>query len=371
MHGSLPRGGAEELRYILLKGINRDRFSPFVCCIKEKGAVGRRIEGLGVPVIELGLSENMYDIRALPALFNLIKGRGFHIVQSCMFIATMFATLPAKISGVPVILSEEHCLEVWKKGHHKFIDRAVFSLVDRVIAVSEEVKKYMMRNEGVSGDKIAVLPNTADQERFKDLSAAKDLRSELNIDSASPVIGIIGRLHPQKGHKFLFDSLIRIKEVFPYVKVLVAGEGPLERELKDYIKKMQLENNVIFLGSYEDTPAIFKAIDLLAVSSLYEGQSVVILEAMAGAKPVVATNVGGTPELIENEKTGILIESSNACALSNAIIKLLKDKERARHLGLAAQEMFFKQFSPDAYVQRMENLYSKLLDGKKSDEIKK
>ncbi len=369
VHTALPIGGAEELRFILLQGLNKERFEPFVCCIKEKGLIGERIERLGIPVVELGFSGNFYDLRVFSALFNLIKEKGFQIVQSCMFIATIFSTFPARVLKVPVILSEEHCIEVWKRMHHKIIDKIVFSLLDKVIAVSEEVKNYMISNEEISPDKVFVLPNTADQKRFEDISLARDLRKELNISQNGPVIGIVGRLHTQKGHKYLFESLFEIKKVFSNVKVLVAGEGPLEQELKEYVHQMQLEENVIFLGRYEDILSVFNTIDVLVLPSLYEGQPVVILEAMMCEKPVVATSVGGIPELIENEKTGILVPPKNIEALSSSIIKILNEKEYAKYLAFNAKKRFLEYFTPERYVQRMECLYNKLLEEKNGKKI--
>ena len=229
---------------------------------------------MGYRVIEFGYTEKIYDIRNFRSIFNILFKNKFDIVQPCMFIAATFSVLPSWLMRVPVIIPEEHCREVWKKGYHKLIDKLNFGLADKIIAVSEDVKKYTSINEGIPEEKFRVLTNTANIDWLKNYSKTEDLRDDLGIRRDTLVLGSIGRLHKQKNYPSLFNSLKLLRNKINDIKLLILGMGPLENQLKNYADELGLKNDILFLGVRSDIDRFFKTIDIFVLSSIYEGQGI-------------------------------------------------------------------------------------------------
>ncbi len=179
------------------------------------------------------------------------------------------------------------------------------------------------------------------------------------------IVGNIARLVKVKNHQLLIDSMKIVLQTIPEAKLLIVGDGPLRRELEEYARSLGISDNVVFWGETEYVHDLLKIIDVFVLSSLNEGISVTILEAMALGKPVVATRVGGNPEIIINKETGILVESNDTEAMAEAIVSILNDRGKKTEFGLRGKERIEKVFNINLMVGKIEELYLQLI-GKKT-----
>ena len=185
-------------------------------------------------------------------------------------------------------------------------------------------------------------------------------RKRLGIEQDFKVIGTVGKLREEKGTKYLIESAVKVLEVFPKTRFLIAGDGPLRKELEILSKQLMIDRNIIFAGFCQDIPAILSIDDIIAIPSLTEGSPLALLEAMAMGKPIVATNVGGIREILRDGETGLLVPSRDPKALSEKIIHLLKNENDANLLGLRAKEEV-RKYDNRFHVRKLEEHYFELL----------
>jgi glycosyltransferase involved in cell wall biosynthesis len=200
-------------------------------------------------------------------------------------------------------------------------------------------------------------------EGFPDVEPADKarLRYELGLNSDDQIVGTVGSLYPVKGHRFLIAAVPAIVEACPKARFLLIGRGDEENRLKDQVKSLGVERHVSFLGLRQDISKLLSIMDIFVLPSLSEGLSVATLEAMASALPVVATRVGGNPELIVNEETGMLVPSQDSEALAKAVSALLRDGTRARLFGQSGRARVEQRFHMDMMVNEYRNLYEECL----------
>jgi glycosyltransferase involved in cell wall biosynthesis len=203
------------------------------------------------------------------------------------------------------------------------------------------------------------------------VSSKEVAKDSLGMDLYSPVIGTIGRLHPEKGLEYLIKAMHKVVKEIPKVKLLVAGDTTLGdkeyyRAIKDLAKGLDLQNAIVFLGYQKDVSKIMTTFDIFALPSLREPFGLVTLEAMAMAKPVIATNTGGTPEIVIDGQTGILVPPRNVSALADAIIRLLRDKQLAMRMGLAGRARVHDCFSVEKMMNKIEDVYEGVLAGRQT-----
>jgi glycosyltransferase involved in cell wall biosynthesis len=191
-----------------------------------------------------------------------------------------------------------------------------------------------------------------------------EVRRELGLKNDVPVIGAIGRLVWQKGFEYLIRAAPEVLKKCPEARFLIVGEGPLQNELILTSEKLNVADRIIFSGFRNDIKEILASIDVLAMPSLLEGLPMVLLEAMAMAKPIVATRIDGITEVLENSKTGLLVPAKNSHALAEAIVGILDDNEKANFFGQNAREAAKEKFSVKKMVEQIESAYEKLLHEK-------
>ena len=254
----------------------------------------------------------------------------------------------------------------------KKISRCVFTISsigghlrtsDLVVTVCSEFAKQLV-DRGVCQDQIVVVPNSVSPHFIQsDASASAQTRALLTIANDECVILAIGRLSPEKGHRYLIDAIARITSLAPELKmrVLIAGMGPCETKLKEQISGLGLAQRVTMMGYCSDIKPLFSIADLFVLPSLSEGSPNVLLESVVARIPIVASNVGGVPELVSNAESAILVPPANADALAKSICELLLDRSKAMHLANAAFERARLMFTPEIYDQRVLDVYARAL----------
>jgi glycosyltransferase involved in cell wall biosynthesis len=231
--------------------------------------------------------------------------------------------------------------------------------LDSMIAISDAVKNVLVRG-GVSPDIISVIPSGIDFSAFETSSSSDYLHRELSFEKDDYLVGIVAHLADHKGHKYLIQATEILKKKAPKVKVIIVGEGPLMMDLTQQAKETHVEDMVFFLGFREDIHQILSSLDLFVMSSFLEGMGSSILDAMAHRLPVVATQVGGIPEVVIHEDTGLLVPPRRPDALARAILRLHENRELADRLGKRGFDVVHKRFSSESMALRIIDLYERL-----------
>jgi glycosyltransferase involved in cell wall biosynthesis len=354
-------GGSEIVLAYIAKNLNPEEYHSHVCLL-EQGWLSRRIQELG---IDLSIIENRrsYDPVFLAKMVSLIKREKIHLVHAHDFMMNVYGAVAAKIASVPMIATIHGKGYFTLKKSRILAYRLAVSLCSRMTAVSEDLKEYLRKELKLAGTKkIMILYNGIDLDRFTVKNSGSNMRADLGISPDAPVAGTVGSLFEVKGIPYLLRAVKKVVSYFPDFKLLIAGEGNQEPFLKQETAALGLKDNVIFLGLRDDIPAVLNIIDVYVCSSLSEGLSIAILEAMAMEKPVVATKVGGNPELIVPGENGYLIPSEDPEPIAEKIIVLLKDKSLREKMGKAGRKMVEEKFSLKAMIDNYQNLYRKLLN---------
>ena len=360
------RGGAEEHILTLLHGLNRSRFQPYLIC---SPAVADKLGGdvpEDVVVIPLPFGR-LSEFRGAFRLAKLLLQNKIQILHSHLFYSSLFASPVGWLCGIPAILETPHLRELWREGKgwpksSFFVDRLVGKCVDGYIAVSNANGVYLREVKKLPARKIHVVQNGSDLNRFRpDHQAPAGMRESLGFSAKDPVMLVPARLEPQKGHRILFDALPSVLKEFPTVRVVCAGEGALLAELQNQVKRLNLENNVTFVGRQQKLEDWFALCDFTILPSFFEGLPLVAVESLAAGRPMVATDVDGTPEVILDGKTGLTVPPGNAPALAAAIVRMLREPEARRAMAETGRRWALECFTENLQIEKTQALYVALL----------
>jgi len=361
----LDVGGSEEVLACTIKKIDRSRYETAVCCINKKGVIGLELEEAGFDVTSLNVDYNLF---AVFKIYGVIKKFNPDIVHTSLFYANLFGRIAAKMAGVRVILCEEQNICGWKSRNLFFIiaDRVLSLVTDRIIACSESVKKFTMGQENIGSSKFAVVYNAFDRDKFDiELPAAPDIKISMGFKATDRIIGTIGRLCEQKGHVYLIEAMAKVVVENAGARLLIVGEGPLKSRLANMAGNAGISDKVIFMEKRRDVPAFLKMLDVFVLPSLWEGLSVVLLEAMYMAKPIVATGIPSNAEAMIDGQTGVLAKKADAGSLAEGINFLLRNSEASKTLGDGAKKRVLEYFTPEKRACELTNMYDLLADEKK------
>lgn len=355
-------GGAEVLLVDLVRGIKAS--GDDVCVgYSTRGPLEKKLHELDVAFVRLPRLGRIDPILFL-GMCRLILCERPDIVHTHLFKSDLHGRLAARLCGVPVVVSTSHNNDVWAR---RFPLGQLYGLTakltDKVIAVSDEVRDYQIQHTGIDSEKICVIENGVDIRRFSNqIEAGHAFRKEFQIDPDALLIGIIGRLKPQKDHANFLNAAAQIKGKIPEARFLIVGDGPLREELKLKAQALGLESSVIFCGLRQDIPAILSALNLLVISSKWEGLPVTLLEGMAARCPIVSTAVGGVPNVVADGESALLVPPEDPSALAIACIKILREPALAQTLVNAGFGRAQQQFSLDAMIHKILKLYQELLE---------
>lgn len=357
----LTFGGAETLLRDLAAGLETRGYrvtvgystpGPFVQELADKGLTLKCIPRLA-----------MIDPVFLFRIVRLMRSDPPQIVHTHLFKSDFHGRLAARLAGVPVVVSTLHNNDSWAKnwllGH---LYGATAQYVDRLIAVSPEVQEYHLDNTGIPENKVMVIENGVNVAAFSGYEdAAKVVRAEFGITPAAPLFGIIGRLKPQKDLPTFLLAAVEILHQQPDARFLVVGDGPLREELEAQAKELGLFPALIFTGMRKDISAIMTALDVLVLSSLWEGLPIILLEAMAAARPVVSTAVDGVRSVVIPDESAILVDTGSSSALAQACVRLARDPALRLKMGRVGLKRVSEFYSLDVMIDRISALYNQLL----------
>jgi glycosyltransferase involved in cell wall biosynthesis len=381
MIDELPRDGAEMLLLDLMR--HREpglRYA--VVCIIRGGPLEEEFARIGIPVIIFGRRGKL-DVSLVLRLTSWLRRNRAAIVHTHLFTADTYGRLAAKLAGVPAVFSTVHTMpsppragsaklaslsavfsnlhnNPWKGGFRKAIDRLFARLSTRVIGCSEEVTQALMR-DGIPAERLIAIPNGIDLRKFTQVSG-EGVRAEFGLPADRPLLGVVGRLHPAKDHENLFRALAAMPQARAgEVSCLVVGTGELQDALHAMVRQMGLEPCVVFTGMRTDVPRLVAALDVFVMPSRWEGLPIALLEAMASAKPVICTRVGGIPDVVRDGDNGLLVDASDPAQLQQRIAQLLDSPDERTRLGLRARDTVIERFDVTRTAAAYNNLHRQAL----------
>jgi glycosyltransferase involved in cell wall biosynthesis len=354
----LPVGGVENLLLNALPRIDESRFSVKICCTYRKGDLAETMEKAGVPVHVCRVRSRLHPLN-LWKLSRWLKHEKTDVVHTHMYASNITGTLAAKIAHVPVTISHIHSSHEWTSRNRIRMEKMLNPLRSGYIAVSQDVKRVFLEKTRLHcADKIQVIPGFGTAFHLRNSNPAL-VRREFGIPSECTIVGTVARLVHVKGVDVFLCAAAEILRTFPDTRFIVVGEGKENQTLQNLTSTLEIRDKVLFVGKRLDLENVYSLFDVFVLSSRNEGFGTVILEAMQSDVPVVATSVGGVPEIITHAVTGLLVPPESPHELAAAVMKLLQNPSLARNLAEEAKK-HASDFSPAKYVQTLQDYYSLL-----------
>ncbi|MCC6767262.1 MAG: glycosyltransferase [Deltaproteobacteria bacterium] len=356
----LVSGGTQRHLLEVLRLIDRARFTPIVVCAKGHGPLGDQIRAAGVPLVELGLGPSMVGrdfLRCVREAAAALRAHGVGIVQYFEWRAGTIALLAARRAGGCRMVAARRSVNK-ERGVQRWLADLVVHAADRIVVNAE-----ILRPSGRAGGRTDVIPSGVDTNRFRPGADRAAAKAALGLDAATPVIGTVGRLEPRKGTATLIAAVHALGDAGRTLAAVVVGDGPLRSEIERDVAARGLASRVRLLGDRADVREVLAALDAFVLPSRTEGMSNALLEAMAMGLPVVATTVGGNPEVVADGRSGLLVPAGDPDAMAAAVGRVLDDGALATRLGSAARRVVEERYGSRSMVRRLEAVYAAVAAG--------
>jgi glycosyltransferase involved in cell wall biosynthesis len=349
-------GGAQEHLYSLVARMDRARYDVSVVALSGGSAV-RKLQRAGVPVLVIDDPDDTIAVGALSAHLAEVRP---DVVHAHMYRAETVATRAVISLGEagqrrPYLVATIHSSRIRSLEDQQHL-RELTPYMDRLIAVSKSIEHKLV-DEQRTDVPVSLIYNGVDLDVYDTQEACCTLPEEYGMEPGSQIVGVVARLEPEKGHPTLLEAWPAVLRAVPDAYLLIVGEGSRRDALEAQARSLRIAHRVVFTGRRDDVPAVTAALDVAVLPSYREAQGMVILEAMALSRPVVASNVGGIPEMIEDGVTGLLVPPHDADTLARAIVRLLKNHALADTLGRAGHDMVHDRFCIQLMVQAIESIY--------------
>jgi glycosyltransferase involved in cell wall biosynthesis len=371
-------GGTEKQVVNLAKRIDRSAFDLSFGCLSRWGElIGEIEQGQGMAVAEYPI-RRLYGLNAFRQQWRFareLRKERVQIIHSYNFYGNVFSIPAARFAGVPVIIASVRDLGIYLRPAQLRVQRWICRLADCIVVNADAIRDWLVA-EGYPARKIVVIRNGVDVMRYGARSDGAALRHELGLPAGAPLVVMLSRLNPKKGIECFLEAAAHIRHQCPEACFLAVGEAyargdgefhvdPIyRRKLQDRVMELGLGECFRFTGMREDVPDILAAAAVSVLPSFSEGVSNTLLESMAAGVPVVATSVGGTPEVIRDEEHGLLSPPGDPQAIADSVCALLRSPLLAARLSAQARERVVREFSFDAVVRRTQELYLELLESK-------
>jgi len=368
-------GGTERQVVNLVRGLDPTRFDLHMACFKRRGPLLEEVDRDAMAFSDYPI-DTLASVRTLGQVLRLARytrARGIDVVHSYGFYANVFAIPAARVGGARAVVASIRDTGDHLTRRQRLLQRWACRAADHVLVNATAVKTQLV-TEGYDASRISVIRNGIDVSRFRragqDHPERAGLRARLGLPASVPIVAVVARLNRLKGIEYFLDAAVSVARRFPGVRFLIVGDSISQAyrdELEAYAAARGLGDRVVFTGFRSDVPELLSEVAVSVLPSLSEGLSNVVLEAMAAGVPVVTTAVGGTPELVDDGVTGLLVAPRDSEALARGIGSLLDDPARRRRIGEAGRERVEERFSLEAMVRETERLYERLLrDGRRA-----
>lgn len=352
-------GGAERIAAEIATRLDPERFERTICAARRvSGPPAGQAREAGVRIICLERGSKA-SLRPWWTLVSLLRREQVDILHAHKFGSNVWGTTLGRLAAVPVVIAHEHTWSYEGQPLRRLLDRhLVARWADAFVAVSREDRRRMIEVEGIPPDATRFIPNGIPPLAEP---SGHDVRAELGIPADAPVIGTLGVLRRQKALDVLVRAAGVLAPQFPGLRVLIGGSGPDRERLEAQVRAAGLEETVLLLGLRHDVPDVLAALDVAVSSSDFEGSPLAVMEYMAAGKAIVATAVGGVPDLVVDGRSGLLVPRRDAQALAAAVAELLRDPARRAAFGATARDHQRREFDIDVTVARVAALYEELV----------
>jgi L-malate glycosyltransferase len=364
----LGTGGAEKLLEMALKYLDKDKFEyQAAYFLKKKDVLVPQLEKAGVPTFCLNI-EKPYDPKALWKIIRYLRREKINVLHIHSPYPAVLGRLAGRLAGVKTIVYTEH--NIVEKYH--FLTRLgnvlTYQLNDAIIAISDAVSGSIKKWPTARKRKVYRIYNGVDYDAIQKLvTDPKSIRQSLKIDERDMVVGTVAHIQPQKGYRYLIEAARLVLDKYPNVTFVIVGGEKVEggrKELEDLSTELGIREKVVFTGSRPDALQVMAGFDLFVLPSVWEGFGIVFLEAMALGKPVIGTNVGGIPEVVQDGVTGYLVEPRNPPQLADKMLQLLNDETTRRQMGIKGRQRVKELFDIKIQVNKIEQIYAGVLNKK-------
>lgn len=353
--GSASYGGGERYLELLCKHLDATRFRTVLICPESGSFVGRmQAQGVDTRVIELAPLFNPF---ALMRLVRLLRREGVTILQTHGARANFYGRVAGWLAGVPIVVSTVHNsigdyeVSRLKRWIYTSALRVTLPWAHRIICVSEAIRRDVLRNNPAAASLVETVYNGIDRRQLVSARDRAAMRRALAVGDG-PLVVVVARLTPPKGHRYLIDAIALLRQRWPTLYCVCVGEGELQESLQAYAVVKGMVDRCRFVGATNCVADWYEAADVVVLPSLSEGFPFVVLEALAMAKPLVATKVNGVPEAIEHGQTGLLVDPRDAEGLARAIEVVLEQPELAEKMGRAGSAIVQERFTVDRMIDR-------------------
>ncbi len=340
-------GGAERFVYDLVKFGNHEKFSFSVITVVGGGPLQPLFETLGVPIHVLH-KKGKLGLGVIREMVKILKFEKADIVHTHQFAGAAWGRIAAILAEIPTILTTEVNVNLDEGWVKKRVKQLLSHWNKKIIAISQAVYDDTFRTEHVSPKKLAIISNGIDLQKFWGAPRVPS--------TVAPVVGVVARFYPQKGHTTLLAAWPEVVAAIPGARLKLVGTGPLEAQLKAMVQTLQLQETVEFVGGISDVSAWYGKCNLVVLPSHWEGQGIVLLEAMAAGRAIVASDVGGISEVITKGETGVLVPPKDPDTLSAAMLEVIRNPEETQAMIERAQAEV-KRYDIRLIVQQYEQLY--------------
>jgi glycosyltransferase involved in cell wall biosynthesis len=360
---SFVHGGTERQLVTTLQFLDPAKYEVSVGCLKKRGPFLPDVEALGIPVFEFPINSlhNAGTLRSFRRLAAHLKAERVDIVHAFDYYTNLFAVPAARWAGVPVIIASRRNLAHGRTALERLALRAACSLAHRVLANSAAAARTCVGFTAADFRKVDVIPNAIDPAAYEPEQSILELRRARGWPGDELCVGVVAALRPEKGHRTFLRAAAIVAARHSETRFILIGDGPQRPALEALARELGVAGRVIFAGDRSDVPECLAALDLAVQPSDFESLPNAVLEAMAAARPVVATRVGGTPELIEEGRTGYLVPAGDAETMAVRILDLLREPARRRAFGNAGRARVERWNSPQRIRAQFDSLYERMV----------
>lgn len=357
-------GGSELNAVRTVEHLDRDRFRVTVACLSDDGPLTARYRAAGITVVRFPVT-SLYGVSAVRqgmALARFIAGKKIDIVHSHDMYSNVFAAPWARLARRPVLITSRRWWHGLPSAKLRIANTFAFRLSHCVLANSRAVAGSVRDFDGVAADRIAIVPNFADDSAFTKPAPGvlTALRLELGVPQGAFVVGAVARLVPVKDHATLLRAVARLRSRHDSIHVVLVGDGPSAGALRALASQLRLTDAVSFAGERAGAINYHRLFDVSVLCSLSEGFPNAIVEAMAAARPVIATAVGGNEDAVVGGSTGILVQPGSPEQLADAIAQLIENPEMGIAMGIRGQQLARAEFGAERVISSLESLYERL-----------
>ena len=360
----LGMGGAERLMIPYLCQLDKSQFRSRVCVLQERDGnpMADQIRQLGVPV-DLLLMPHLRNLDNIPRLLRYLRQHQIDLVHTQLEFANIMGTLAARLEQIPTLCTLHTFEDIDQSAKTTRRVRLMWQVLrrfsQRIIAVSEEIRQYHIRQAYFDPDKIITLYNGINLSRFRQLPGST--RDDLGIPSDAPLLLTVAVLRQPKGIQYMIEAMLAILTAVPDTRYVIVGDGEYAQPLQQLAQQQKVSDRIIFTGIRHDVPQLLAASDLFVLPTLLDALPTVLIEALAAGKPIVASDVGGVPEIVVHGRNGLLVPPAQPDELAQACLQLLLNGEMRAAMGCVGQEVAAQRFDIRNQVKRLGDIYLEIL----------